>query len=103
MLGCQLESDLSLEYHPTPTPIQCSMSRKKQKLSSKISKASEELTHEYDHEKFFNESATEKFSLISKNRSFIKEKEFHHLMISFVKPLRTRDGGHCANLQDQLP
>ena len=77
MLGGQLESDSSLEDHPTPTPIKCPMS-KKQKLSSKRSRASEELTHDYDHEKFVNDNAAEKFDLISKNRSFIKEKGFHH-------------------------
>ena len=39
---------------------------------------SEEPAHDYDHEKFVNASAVEKFGLISKNRSFIKEKGFHH-------------------------
>ena len=34
--------------------------------------------HSYNHDKFISESATEKFGLISKNRSFIKEKGFHH-------------------------
>ena len=51
---------------------------KKQKLSLKRRRGSEEPTHGYDHNKFFNESATEKFGLISKNRSFINEKGFHH-------------------------
>ena len=78
MLGGQLESDSSLEDHPTPTPIKCSMSSKNQKLSSKRSRASKEPTHDYDHEKFVNESATEKFGLISKNRFFIKEKGFYY-------------------------
>ena len=54
------------------------MSSKKQKLRSKRNRASEEPTHSYDHDKFVNESTTEKFSLILKNRSFIKEKGFHH-------------------------
>ena len=40
--------------------------------------ASEEPAHSYIHEKFVNESAVKKFGLISKNRSFIKEKGFHH-------------------------
>ena len=31
-----------------------------------------------DHEIFVNESAVEKFGFISKNRSFIKDKGFHH-------------------------
>ena len=47
-------------------------------MTTKRSWASEEPAHRYDHEKFVNESAVEKFSLISKNRSFIKEKGFHH-------------------------
>ena len=47
-------------------------------MSSKRSRASEELTHSYDHDKFVNESKAKKFGLISKNRSFIKEKGFHH-------------------------
>ena len=59
-------------------PYKCSTSSKKQKMSSKRGRASEELAHSYDHEKFVNESATKKFILIFKNRSFIKEKGFHH-------------------------
>ena len=38
----------------------------------------EEPAHNYDHEKFVNKGAAEKFGLISKNRSFIKEEGFHH-------------------------
>ena len=49
MLGGHLDSDLSLEDHPTPTPIQCLMSSKEKKLSSKRSRVSEETTHDYDH------------------------------------------------------
>ena len=59
-------------------PYKCPMSSKNQKMSSKRSRASEEPVHSYNHEKFVNESATKKFGLISKNRSFIKEKRFHH-------------------------
>ena len=59
-------------------PYKCPMSSKKQKMSSKRSWASEEPAHSYDHDKFVNESVTKKFCLISKNRSFIKEKGFHH-------------------------
>ena len=59
-------------------PYKCPMSSKKQKMSLKRGWTSEEATHSYDHDKFVNESAAEKFSLISKNRSFIKEKGFHH-------------------------
>ena len=43
--------------------------------------------HSYDHEKFVNESTTEKFDLISKNRSFIKEKGFHYLDDFFRKTI----------------
>ena len=39
----------------------------------------EEPAHENDQEKFVNEGAAKKFSLISKSKSFIKEKGFHHL------------------------
>ena len=47
-------------------------------MTIKRGRASEEPTHSYDHDTFFNKSAVEKFFLISKNRSFIKEKRFHH-------------------------
>ena len=59
-------------------PYQCPMSSKRQKMTTKRGRASDEPAHSYDHDKFVNESATEKFGLISKNRSFIKEKGFHH-------------------------
>ena len=90
MLGSQLESDSSLDNPPIPIPIKCPMSSKKQKLSSKISRASEEPTHGYDHNKFFNESAAEKFGLISKNRSFIKEKGFQYLDDFFGKTIANK-------------
>ena len=86
-LGGHLESDSSLDDHPIPIPIKCPMSSKKQKLSSKRSRASEEPTHDYDHEKFVNESAAEKFGLILKNKYFIKEKRFHHLDDFFRKTI----------------
>ena len=66
------------------------MSSKKQKLSLKRSQTSEEPTHDYDHEKFVNESAAEKFSLISKNRYFIKEKGFHHPNDFFRKTIANK-------------
>ena len=103
MLGGQLESDSSIEDHPTPIPIKCPMSRKNQKLGSKRSRASENPTHDYDHGKFVNKSTTKKFGLISKNRSFIKEKGFHNPDDFFHKTIATRDGGCFANLRDQLP
>ena len=63
------------------------MSSKRKKLASKRSWPSEEPTHSYDHEKFVNESVAEKFSLVSKNRSFIKEKGFHHPDDFFCKTI----------------
>ena len=38
----------------------------------------EEPTEDFDHEKFVNVGASKKLTLISTNRSFIKEKGFHH-------------------------
>ena len=64
----------SYKHHP----ILCLMSSKKQKMSSKSSQASEEPSPAYDHDKIFNAGVAEKFDLISTNRSFIKEKGFHH-------------------------
>ena len=40
-----------------------------------------------DHEIFVNESAVEKFGFISKNRSFIKDKGFHHPDDFFCKTI----------------
>ena len=54
------------------------MSSKCHKMTAKRGRASEELARTYDHDKFVNESAAKKLGLISKNMSFIKEKEFHH-------------------------
>ena len=53
-------------------PYKCPMSSKKQKMTAKRGRASEEPAHSYDHDKFVNESTTKKFGLISKNRSSIK-------------------------------
>ena len=47
-------------------------------MTAKRGQAREEPVHSYDHDKFVNESAAKKFGLISKNRSFIKKKGFHH-------------------------
>ena len=54
------------------------MSSKRQNMTIKRGWASEEPARSYDYDKFFNESAAERFGLISKNRSFIKEKGFHY-------------------------
>ena len=90
MLGSQLESNSSLDNHPIPIPIKCPISSKKQKLSSKRNRASEESTHDYDHKKFFIENAAMKFGLISKNRSVIKEKGFHHPDDFFCKTIANK-------------
>ena len=42
------------------------MLSKRQKMTAKRGRASEEPTHSYDHDKFVNESAAENFGLISK-------------------------------------
>ena len=47
-------------------------------------------SHDYDHEKFVNKEAIEKFGLISKNRLFIKEKGFHHPENLFLKTITNK-------------
>ena len=54
------------------------MSGKRQKLPAKRSRPSEASTPAFDASRFINESAADRFSTICKNRSFIKEKGFHH-------------------------
>ena len=71
-------------------PYKCPLSSKKQKMTAKRGRASEEPTHSYNHEKFVNESMAEKFGLISKNRSFIKEKGFHHHEDFFRKTITNK-------------
>ena len=66
------------------------MSSKRQKMTAKRGRASEELAHSYDKDKFVNESVAEKFGLISKNRSFIKEKGFHHPKDFFCKTIAVK-------------
>ena len=54
------------------------MSGKRKKLPTKRGRASEDSTPNYDVTWFVNEGAADRFGTISKNRSFIKEKGFHH-------------------------
>ena len=54
------------------------MSGKRQKLPAKRSRASEDPTPTYDITRFVNASVADRFGTICKNRSFIKEKGFHH-------------------------
>ena len=59
--------------HPSPP-----MSGKRQKLTAKRGQASEEPTLNFDLTKFVNEGVADRFGTICKNRSFKKEKGFHH-------------------------
>ena len=69
------------------------MSSKKQKMSSNSCRTSEEPSQAYNHCKFINESAAEKFSLISANHSFIKEKGFQHPDDFFRKTIARKGWG----------
>ena len=69
------------------------MASKKQKLGSKRNRKIEGPSHDYDHEKFVNESAAKKFSLISTNCSFIKDKGFHHPEDFFRKTIAKKGWG----------
>ena len=77
------------------------MSIKRQKMTAKRGRASEEPTRNYNHDKFVNESAAERFSLISKNRSFIEEKGFHHPEDFFRKTIT--NNGWKALFQPPTP
>ena len=66
-LEVNLEFFLKPRIPSKPYLTKCTMSSKKQKLNSKRSRTIEEPSHDYDHEKFVNASAVEKFDLISKN------------------------------------
>ena len=54
------------------------MSDKRQKLPTKRGRSSEDPTPNYDVTRFINERVADRFGIICKNRSFIKEKGFHH-------------------------
>ena len=79
-VGDSLALNWKLRIHiPSSILPRIAMPSKRQKVSSKKIRKVEEPAHEYDHEKFVNEGATNKFGVISKNMSFIKEKGFQHL------------------------
>ena len=66
------------------------MSGKRQKLPAKRSRASEAPTPTFDTSRFNNEAAADRFSIICKNRSFIKEKGFHHPEDFFRKTIEAK-------------
>ena len=66
------------------------MSGKRQKLPAKRSRPSEAPTPGFDASWFANMSAAERFGTICKNRSFIKEKEFHHPDDFFRKTIEAK-------------
>ena len=66
------------------------MSGKRQKLPAKRSRASEAPTPTFDASRFINEAAADRFSIICKNRSFIKEKGFHHPEDFFRKTIEAK-------------
>ena len=66
------------------------MSGKRQKLPAKRSRPSEDPTPTFDASRFANMSAAERFGTICKNRSFIKEKGFHHPDDFFRKTIEAK-------------
>ena len=66
------------------------MSGKRQKLTAKWGQATEDPTPTFDITKFVNEGAADRFGTICKNRSFIKEKGFHHPDDFFSKTIATK-------------
>ena len=66
------------------------MSGKRQKLPTKRSRPSEDPTPTFDASLFINASAADRFSTICKNRSFIKEKGFHHPDDFFRKTIASK-------------
>ena len=66
------------------------MSGKRQKLPAKRSRPNEAPTPAFDASRFANMSAAERFGTICKNRSFIKEKGFHHPDDFFRKTIEAK-------------
>ena len=66
------------------------MSGKRQKLPAKRSRPSEAPTPAFGASQFANLSAAERFGTICKNRSFIKEKGFHHPDDFFRKTIEAK-------------
>ena len=66
------------------------MSGKRQNLTAKRGRASENPTPNFDLTKFVNEGVTDQFGTICKNRSFIKEKGCHHTDDFFRKTITNK-------------
>ena len=66
------------------------MSGKRQKLPTKRGRTSEDPTPNYDVTRFVNEGAADRFGTICRNRSFIKEKGFHHPDDFFCKTIAAK-------------
>ena len=66
------------------------MSGKRQKLPTKRGRASEDPIPTFDAMKFVNKGVADRFGTIYKNRSFIKEKGFHHPDDFFRKTIATK-------------
>ena len=66
------------------------MSGKRQKLTVKRGRASEDPTQNFDLTKFVNEGAIDRFGTICKNLSFIKEKGFIYPDDFFRKTIVTK-------------
>ena len=66
------------------------MSGKRQKFPTKRGRASEDPSPNFDVTRFVNEGDADRFGTICKNRSFIKEKGFHHPDDFFRKTIATK-------------
>ena len=66
------------------------MSGKRQKLPTKRGRPNEDPTPNFDVSRFVNEGAADRFGTICKNRSFIKEKGFHHPDDFFCKTIAAK-------------
>ena len=77
------------------------MSGKRQKLPTKRGRPNEDPTPNFDVSRFVNEGIVDRFDTICKNRSFIKEKGFHHLADFFRKTIAVK--GWRATCQPPHP
>ena len=66
------------------------MSSKREKLRSKKCRRVEEQIEEYNSTKFVNVGVADKFTLILKSHSFVKEKTSHHLEDLFRKTIANK-------------